>query len=68
MKEKDSRQSRLHVLRNFLRRLFRRRPKSPGDPYADILVPVRSGPRGRSGAVVAEPEDDSFRIFPQRNQ
>jgi len=51
---------------DYLKHLFRRNKQPPGDPYADRLVPVRSGPRGRSGAAVAEPEDDSFRAFPPR--
>lgn len=50
----------------YLKYLFRRRKQPPGDPYADRLVPVRRGPKGRSGAAVAEPEDDSFRAFPPR--
>ena len=66
MKEPDPPHSRLEILKDFLRRLFRRKPKLPGDPYADILVPVRSGPKGRGGAAVAEPEEDSFRILPRR--
>jgi hypothetical protein len=50
-----------------LKELIRRpRKQPPGDPYADRLVPVRSGPKGRSGAAVAEPEDDSYRAFPPR--
>lgn len=50
-----------------VRRLFRRKPKSPpGDPYAYRMAPVRCGPSGRSGAAVAEPEDDSYRAFPPR--
>jgi hypothetical protein len=43
------------------RRLARKRkPEAPppADPYADRLVPVRRGPKGRSGAAVAEPEED----------
>jgi hypothetical protein len=33
-------------------------PSSPRDPYAGKPVPVRSGPKGRSGAVaVAEPDE-----------
>ena len=68
MKESYQRHSRLQTLKDFLRRLFRRKPKPPGDPYADILVPVRSGPKGRSGAAVAEPEEDSFRMVPRRSQ
>jgi hypothetical protein len=50
----------------YLKYMFRRRKQPPGDPYADRLVPVRSGPKGRSGAAVAEPEEDSFRAFPPR--
>jgi hypothetical protein len=48
--------------------LKRLRRKSPGDPYADKFAPVRRGPRGRSGAAVAEPEDDSYRSFPPRSR
>ncbi len=64
----DVSHSRLQRLKNLLRRIFRRRPKSPGDPYADRLVPVRPAPKGRSGAAVAEPEDYSFHSFPPRNR
>jgi hypothetical protein len=48
---------------NLLRRLFRRKPASPpeADPYAYVTAPLRRGPKGRSGAAVAEIEDDSFR-------
>ena len=64
MAERKKGSSLLQRLKNF----FRRRPHTqpPGDPYADRLVPVRRGPKGRSGAAVAEPEDDSFRAFPPR--
>jgi len=64
MDERKKRRSLLERVKN----LFRRRPRTqpPGDPYADRLVPVRRGPKGRSGAAVAEPEDDSFRAFPPR--
>jgi hypothetical protein len=41
-------------------------PRFPGDPYANVPAPVRRGPKGRSGAAVAEIEDDSFRSFPPR--
>jgi len=57
----------LQKLRDLLRRL-RRKAGPPGDPYADRLVPVRSGPKGRSGAAVAEPEEDSYREFRPRKQ
>lgn len=49
-----------------LKALFRRKPKSPDDPFAERLVPVRRGPKGRSGAAVAEPEDESYGFFPPR--
>jgi hypothetical protein len=38
----------------------------PGDPYAYRMAPVRRGPKARSGAAVAEPEDDSYRAYPPR--
>ena len=50
----------------FLKSLLGRKPASPGDPYAYVTVPVRRGPKGRSGAAVAEIEDDSYRSFPPR--
>ncbi len=60
----DSKRQRtaLQVLADFWRRI-RRKPQPPADPFADRLVPVRRGPKNRSGAAVAEPEDDSFRSF-----
>lgn len=57
----------LETLKNLLRRL-RREPEPPADPYADRLVPVRHGPKGRSGAAVAEPEEDSYQAFPPRDR
>ena len=57
----------LETLKNLLRRL-RRKAEPPGDPYADRLVPVRHGPKGRSGAAVAEPEEDSYQAFPPRDR
>jgi len=63
-----SRPSRLQALMDYLRRLLRRRPKSPGDPYAERLAPVRRGPKGRSGAAVAEPEEESNSFLPPRRQ
>jgi len=32
-----------------------------------VMAPVRRGPTGRSGAAVAEIEDDSYRSFPPRS-
>ena len=48
---------------DFLKRLLGHKPAAPGDPYAYVMAPVRRGPKGRSGAAVAEMEDDSFRSF-----
>jgi hypothetical protein len=59
----------LKKLLDLVRRRFRRKPpSSPADPYAYVMAPLRRGPRGRSGATVAEPEDDSYRAFPARPQ
>ncbi|MBZ5721629.1 MAG: hypothetical protein LAO03_14720 [Acidobacteriia bacterium] len=67
LKEAKTRRSLLQVMKDLLRRL--RGPKAPpGDPYADRFVPVRRGPKGRSGAAVAEPEDDNYLSFPPRKQ
>jgi hypothetical protein len=56
----------LKVMLDFLKRMLHKRPGQPGDPYAYVMAPVRRGPKGRSGAAVAEIEDDSFRSFPPR--
>ncbi len=56
------------VVVDFLKRLLGRKPAMPGDPYAYVMAPVRRGPKGRSGAAVAEIEDDSFRSFPPRRR
>ena len=54
------------IVLDFLKRLLGRKPAAPGDPYAYVMAPVRRGPKGRSGAAVAEIEEDSFRSFPPR--
>jgi hypothetical protein len=42
-----------------LKRLFRPRPKpEPEDPYAYRTAPLRHPPHGRSGAAVAELDDE----------
>ena len=64
MNDPNARRHRFQVLKDLLRRIFRRKPKSLGDSYAELLVPVGRGPRGRSGAAVAEVEEDTFRVFP----
>jgi len=66
MARSDRKRSRWKSLIDFVKRMLGRRPAQPGDPYAYVMAPVRGGPRGRSGAAVAEIEDDSFRIFPPR--
>ncbi len=56
--------SRLRKLLERVRRLGRREPDLPGDPYAYRMAPVRRGPKGRSGAAaVAEPEEDGGGTF-----
>jgi hypothetical protein len=65
MDNSQSRRSPLRFLKELWQRL-RRKPQPPSDPYADRLVPVRRGPKGRSGAAVAEPEEESFSSFRQR--
>jgi hypothetical protein len=58
--------SRWQTMLEFLKRLFGKKPAAPGDPYAYVMAPVRRGPKGRSGAAVAEIEEDSFNEFPPR--
>ena len=42
-----------------LQRLFRRRPEpEPEDPYAYRMAPVQRPPQGRSGAAVAELDEE----------
>jgi len=62
----DEKRSPLTRLLERLQRLFRRKPTQPGAPYAYVMAPVRRGPKGRSGAAVAEIEEDSYRSFPPR--
>lgn len=60
-------QSRLRHVVDFLRRLLGKKPDAPPvDPYAYVTASLRRGPKGRSGAAVAEIEDDSYRSFPPR--
>ena len=54
-------------VRDYIRRfLGGKQAPPPGDPYAYVPAPLRRGPKGRSGAAVAEIEDDSYRSFPPR--
>jgi hypothetical protein len=59
MTDGGEKRSRLRGMVDFLKRLLGRKPAAPGDPYAYVMAPVRRGPKGRSGAAVAEIEDDS---------
>ena len=63
----DRRSSLRERIQEFVRKHFGKNPSPPsGDPYAYVAAPLRRGPKGRSGAAVAEPEDDSFLSFPPR--
>ncbi len=66
MASSDEKKSRFKSVLDFLKRLLGGKPAAPGDPYAYVTAPVRRGPKGRSGAAVADIEDDSFRSFPPR--
>jgi hypothetical protein len=70
MSASGGKRSGLKKLLDSLRRRFRKSPPSSpaDDPYSYVMAPVRRGPRGRSGAAVAEPEDDSYPAFPPRRQ
>lgn len=66
MRDAGEKRSGLKAMLDFLKRLLGRKPAAPGDPYAYVTAPVRRGPKGRSGAAVAEIEEDSFKSFPSR--
>ena len=59
MPDAGKKRSKMESLVNFLKRLLGGKPAAPGDPYAYVTAPVRRGPKGRSGAAVAEMEEDS---------
>jgi hypothetical protein len=63
---REKKPSGFKVVLDFLKRLLGRKPAAPGDPCSYVSAPVRRGPKGRSGAAVAEIEDDSFRSFHPR--
>jgi hypothetical protein len=68
MDDGGQKRSLLKKLRDGIRRLLGREPSPPpADPYAYRMAPLRRGPKGRSGAAVAEIEDDSFESFPPRS-
>ena len=66
MQDAGNRPSRFRVVLDFLKRLLGKRSSPPGDPYAYAMALLRRGPTGRSGAAVAEIEDDSYQSFPPR--
>jgi hypothetical protein len=69
MRDAGEKRSRFRVALDFLKRLLGRKPTAPpGDPYAYAMAPVRRGPKGRSGAAVAEIEEDLYQSFPPRRR
>jgi hypothetical protein len=66
MRDAGQKRSRYKVVLDFLRRLLGKKPARPEDPYAYAMAPLKRGPRGRSGAAVAEIEDDQFNRYPPR--
>lgn len=66
MRNAGEKRSRFRVALDFLKRLLGKKPAPPGDPYAYVMAPVRRGPKGRSGAAVAEIEEDLYQSFPAR--
>lgn len=68
MRDAGEQRSRFKMVLDFLKRLLGRKPARPGDPYAYVMAPVRRGPKGRSGAAVAEIEDDEFNSYPPRKK
>jgi hypothetical protein len=68
-RDTDRKPSTLKRVRDAIRRLLGLKPPSqPGDPCAYAMAPLRRGPKGRSGAAVAEIEDDSYRSFSPRRK
>jgi hypothetical protein len=52
----------LPALQDLMRRLLRRGPAEPQDPYAHVRVPLRRGPGGRNSAVALEEPPESKAI------
>jgi hypothetical protein len=67
--DSENKKSLMKRFKDLARRMLGREPSPPpADPYAYSMAPLRRGPRGRSGAAVAEIEDDSHRSFPPRQR
>ena len=67
MADPGKERSRLKIVLDAWRRLLGKKPTPPpGDPHAYTMAPVRRGPKGRSGAAVADLEDDSYQAYPPR--
>lgn len=59
MKNREKRPRGLQRVVDRLRRLFRRKADpEPEDPHAYRVAPLRRPPHGRSGAAVAELDED----------
>lgn len=68
MRDPREKRSRFKAALDFLKRLLRKKPAQPEDPYAYAMAPLKRGPKGRSGAAVAEIEDDHFNAYPPRKK
>jgi hypothetical protein len=53
-----SKTGRIRVALDRIRRLFRKRPDVPEDPYAYVTAPKKPRPPDRGAAAVAEEPDD----------
>jgi len=64
MRDDSQKRSLKKRIEDLIRRLLRKKETPPeGDPYAYAMAPLRRGPTGRSGAAVADIEDDDFQSF-----
>ncbi len=69
MRDNGQTTSTLQKLYAAICRILGRKPSPPPvDPYAYVTASLHRGPKGRSGAAVADIEDDSYRAFPPRRQ
>jgi hypothetical protein len=68
MMDGENKKTLMKRFKDLARRMLGREPSplSGGDPYAYRMAPLKRGPKGRSGAAVAEIEDDSHQTFPPR--